>query len=46
MADEFECEDMARRCDTFLGSHMAIAAIRIECAQVLLQIQGKADFGI
>lgn len=35
MADEFECEDMARRCDSFLAGPMVMAAVRMDCSQVL-----------
>ena len=33
MSDEFECADMARRCDGFLAGPMAMAAVRMECSR-------------
>ena len=33
LADEFQCDDMTRRCDAFLAGAMAIAAVRMDCAQ-------------
>jgi len=33
LADEFQCDDMTRRCDGFLAGAMAIAAVRMDCAQ-------------